>query len=144
MQASFVSVQIQMKLLLEPHSYLLPRLLSSSYRHRTAKQICLWLLPACIHVFLLFCYLKGNHLGRVTYLHLPCAMEEALMHQKVATVGQQANSNWQVCNNSLTFLLQPCVSLLFSKYCCLLSTKLYTKTMHFESPGTQPLVCNFL
>lgn len=108
MQASFVLVQIQMKLSLELLGFLLPRLLSSSCRHRTAKQICLWLLPACIHLCLVFCYLKVNHLGRVTCLPLPCAMEEALLYQKAVTVGQEAKSNWQTCNNSVMFLLQPC------------------------------------
>lgn len=55
---------------------------------------CVWVLPACMYLFFLFCYLKNNDLERVTYFHLPCTTEEASLYQMAATVGQQADSNW--------------------------------------------------
>lgn len=91
-QASFVSVQIWMK----------PSLVTSWWLNtKTTFLICVdtgqpirSVIVACLHTPVLgFLLSKVKHLGKVTQLHLPWALEEAALYQQAGTAGQQANND---------------------------------------------------
>lgn len=86
---------------------------------RTAKQLCLWLLPACIPLLLVFCYLKLNFsegwlsfTSRVHWRRLCCTSRQTI-------TDKWAIDPWHLCHTTLflkcfAFFLQsslqrPCI-----------------------------------